>query len=89
MIMRIFIHMAGVVLLSCLFLVGKLMVDRREDWAIALSHSPDSGNRLCNFFLYGGSIVEWVAALSAFLEAVAVMILMGGSVIDLMVGMAV
>ncbi|HEX8711956.1 MAG TPA: hypothetical protein VF730_08795 [Terracidiphilus sp.] len=87
--MRIFTHLAGVVLLCCVFLLGKLMVDRRENWAIALSHSPDSGNRLCNFFLYGGRTVEWVAAISAFLEAVAVMILMSGWVIDLVVGMAV
>lgn len=87
--MRIFVHLLGLVLLCCLFLLGKLMVDKRENWAIALSHTPDSGSRLCNFFLYGGRIVEAVAALSAFLEAVAVMILMGGWIIDLLVAAAV
>lgn len=87
--MRIFTHLLWVVLLCCLFLLGKLMVEQRERWAIALSHSPDSGNRLCNFFLYGGRFVEGIAAVTAFLEAVAVLILMGGWIIDLFVAMAV
>lgn len=87
--MRIFLHLSLVLLLCCLFLMGKLMVDRREHWAIALSDSPDSGMRLCKFFLYGGRIIAGVAAVWGFLEAVAVMILMGGWIIDLLVAMVV
>jgi hypothetical protein len=64
------------------------MVDKREHLAIALSDSPDTGVRLCKFFLYGGRIVEGVAAVWGFLEAVAVMILMGGWIIDLLITMA-
>jgi hypothetical protein len=86
--MRIFMHILWAVLLCGVFLLGKVMVDKRENWAIALSHSPDTGSRLCNFFLYGGRIVEGVAAVWAFLEVVAVMILMGGWMIDLFVAMA-
>jgi hypothetical protein len=86
--MRIFMHALWAVLLFCLFLLGKVMVDKRENWAIALADSADSGNCLCNFFLYGGRIVESVAAVWAFLEVVAVMILMGGWIIDFFVATA-
>ncbi len=83
--MYIFMHVAGVVLLFCLFLLGKMMAEGRETWAEALAGIPVRNAYLCNFFLYGGRIFEGVAMVWGLLEVVAVMILTSGWIIDMLV----
>lgn len=84
--MRILVHIAGVLLFGCIFVLGKLMIDGREMCAHALNHIPipASYTHLCNFFLYSGRIFVGVAVVLGFLEVVAVMILTSGWIIDLL-----
>ena len=81
--MRILFHLSGLVLFTCLFLVGKLMYQRRQRCAEALAYVPVSNERLSKFFRYGGETIEVVAFVFGFLEAVAVLILTSGTLIEL------
>ena len=87
--MRIFFHVGGVVLFICLFFLGKVTVELRERLAEGLSKVPVSTDHLCKFFLYSGKTFQFVGSVCAFLEVVAVIILMGGSLIDLLIGMSI
>lgn len=82
--MRILLHMAGVLLFCCLFVVGKLMIEGREMCAQAVAQIPGSYAHLCKFFLYSGRIFVGLAVVFGFVEVVVVMILTSGWVIDLL-----
>ena len=84
--MPILKHTVGLVVLIALFVLGMTMVEYRNQWAHSISHGSISSRRLCNFFMYGGRIFQWMGALLGFLEAVAVTILVSGWLIDLAVG---
>jgi hypothetical protein len=76
--MRILRYLLEMAFLCGVFEVGNLIIDHDRSWARALknllhSSAPDDG--LYNFFLYGGRIFQVVAAVWAFLDAVAVMVL--------------
>lgn len=85
--MHILFHLGGAILFGCLFLLGKLMAEGHDVWAGGLSRIPLSANFLCKVLLFGGRILEVVACVGVFLETIAVMILLGGSLIDIFVGM--
>jgi hypothetical protein len=85
--MHILLHLGTAILFGCLYLLGKLMIEGRELWAAGLSRISASAPCLCKVFLFGGRIFEVVASIGVFLETIAVMILVGGSLIDLFVGM--
>lgn len=82
--MRILLHLAGVLLFCCLFILGRLMIEGREICAQTLAHIPCSYAHLCKFFLYGGRIFVGLAVVLGFIEFVAVMILTSGWVVDLL-----
>lgn len=82
--MRILLHMAGVVLFCCLFILGRVLIEGREMCAQALAHIPGSYTYLCKIFLYSGRIFIGIAILLGFIEVVVVMILTSGWVVDLL-----
>lgn len=86
--MRILFHATAVLLFAGLFLMGKLAVERRVSWAHTLTLKPIPQRRLCSFLLYGGKTFEAIALVLGFLEAVALLIVMFGSVIDQLVSIA-
>jgi hypothetical protein len=91
MVLRMLIlkHIVHVVLYCALFLVGTMMVFDRNAWAKKLTRGQNSANRVSKLFHYSGRIFQVTGAVFGFLEIVAVMILIGGWMIDLLVGFAV
>jgi hypothetical protein len=81
--MQIWKHSLGVVLCIVLFLAGKLMVADCRRWGLALTRRAASAGRLSKIFLYSGKLFEVVAVVAGFVEAVAVMVLASGWLIDL------
>ena len=82
--MRILLHLSGLALFICLYFLGKLLCGRTERGAGALVRVPVPKERARNFFLYSGRVVEGIAIVFGFLEAVALLILTSGAVIDLL-----
>ncbi len=85
--MRTLFHALGFLLSMCLFLLGYFVVDRRVKLARSLAHSPESNERMCKFFFYGGGALEVVASIGGLLEGVAILILTSGMLVDAVVGM--
>jgi type IV secretory pathway VirB3-like protein len=80
--MRILFHTAGLLLFICLFLLGKLAIEHRADWADFLTLNRVSRKRISNFFFYGGTTFEAITSLFGFLEAVAILVLMSGWILE-------
>lgn len=73
--MRTFKYFLGVVLFVGVFLLGKLMIMLSQKWSVAPSSSLASRPELGKFFLYGGRIIQVVAVIGGFLDAVSVLVL--------------
>lgn len=86
--MRIWLHVGGVIAFGFLFVLGKIMSEGHAEWAAFLWRIPLPAQHLCKLFLYTGKIFELLAFIGAFLEVVAVMILAGGWLIDILVGLS-
>ena len=68
-------HLLRVMLYLAIFLLGKLMVDRRGKLAASLTPGSSSSEPLNRFFLYSGRTIKTVSAVAGFLEAVAALVL--------------
>lgn len=68
-------HLAGGTVFLVAFLIGKIVVERRELWAQRLRSRARNGGMVSNFFLYSGRTIETVSAVGAFVEMVAVVVL--------------
>jgi hypothetical protein len=84
--MRILFHITGLGLCICLFLLGNFIVKRSGRLASALTHAPDSNDRLCKFFQYSGGTFKVVASIGGLLESVSVVVLTSGVLIDALMG---
>lgn len=80
--MRILFHTSGLLVFICLFLMGKIAIERRAIWANFLTLRRPTQKRLSNIFLYTGTTFEVIASLFGFLEAVAMLVLMSGWVLE-------
>ena len=76
-------HSLGMLVFVALFLAGKLMVADCRKWATALTGRRATSGPISNFFLYSGKFFEVVAVVAGFVEAVAVMVLASGWLVDL------
>lgn len=68
-------HLLGAMLFCAIFLVGKLMVERRMKLVDTLASDARNPEHLSNFFLYSGRTIEAVSAVAGFLEVVAFLVL--------------
>lgn len=68
-------HLVHAMLYCGVFLLGKLVVDRRRKLADKLTSAETDSGQLCNVFLYGGRTIETVSAVAGFLEVVAFLVL--------------
>lgn len=84
--MPILRHSLGLAICCVLFLAGKLVADGGRNWAGKLARGPDSYGTVGKIFLIGGKFFEVVAVVGGFIEAVAVMVLASGWLIDLVSG---
>jgi hypothetical protein len=80
--MQIWRHSLGVVLFCALFLAGRLMATGSHRWAGVLTRHGASAGRISRFFLLSGKFFVLVAVVGGFVEAVAVMVLASGWLID-------
>jgi hypothetical protein len=85
--MRILFHITGLGLCICLFLLGSFIVKRSGRLATALTHTPDSNDRLCKFFQLSGGTFKVVASIGGLLESVSVVVLTSGVLIDVLMGL--
>lgn len=76
-------HSLGVALFFALFLVGRLMVVDARRWADTLMRRSSISRRVSKIFLFAGKMFEVVAVVGGFVEAVAVMVLASGWLIEL------
>ena len=72
---RLVYHMTGFAILFLAFLVGRLMVIEARKWSDALASRMTSRGRLRDVLVYSGRVLQVIAAVWGFLEAVAVTIL--------------
>jgi hypothetical protein len=84
--MQIWRHSLGLLIACVLFIAGKLMIAAHNWAAGALTRHAVSSGQLSKFFLYSGKFFEVVAFVAGFIEAVAVMVLASGWLIDLVTG---
>ena len=70
-------YFVGVVFFCGIFLLGKLMVQNSPKWANALqlSYPSVARKRTQLFFVYAGRILEVVALMWGFLDAISVLLL--------------
>jgi hypothetical protein len=68
-------HLLGAMLFCAVFLLGRLMVDRRRRFADKLTSDSSNPEQLSNFLLYSGRTIETVSAIAGFLEVVAFLVL--------------
>lgn len=80
--MRILFHLGGVVLSIFLFLMGNLLIRNHGRYAQSFPPSMGSNEKRCNFFLYAGRTFKVVGSIGGLLEAVSVVLLTSGVVID-------
>jgi hypothetical protein len=85
-LMPILRHSVGVATCCALFLAGKLVAEGGRSWAGKQAREPDSYGTVCKIFLYSGKFFEVVALVGGFIEAVAVMVLASGWLIELVTG---
>ncbi|MGC9159068.1 MAG: hypothetical protein ACP5FH_08755 [Terracidiphilus sp.] len=81
---HIWTHSLGVALFCALFVAGKLMVAFSRDWAEALTRHGTASEPVSKIFLIGGKFFEVVSAIGGFVEAVAVIVLASGWMLDLL-----
>jgi hypothetical protein len=86
--MRIWFHLGGMIAFGCLFVLGRIMSEAHTQWATILWRLPLPAQLLCKIFLYSGKVFEVLALIGGFLEAVAVMILASGWIIDTIFGLS-
>ena len=84
--MQILRHTLGVAIFCALFLAGKLVAETGQNRVGKLAHKSETDGAVGKFFLYSGRFFEAVAFVGGFIEAVAVMVLASGWLIDLVTG---
>lgn len=82
-------HSLGLAIFCALYFAGRLAVTDGQRWGRERTPKADSESAAGNFFLYGGRFFEVVAFVGGFIEAVAVMVLASGWLIDLVTGFGV
>ncbi len=80
--MRILFHMTGVAISICLFILGNLLIRYRGRFAKWLTRLPGLNERLSNFFLYAGGTFKVIASVGGLLEAVSIVLLTSGLLLD-------
>ena len=73
--MRIAYHFARIAVFSLVFLLGGWMAKESTPWSAAIASRFGSRRAMRGFFAYGGRMMEVVAAVVVFLDAVAVLVL--------------
>ena len=73
--MHAFKHLLGAVLFCGAFLLGKMMVERRNRLADKVTPTAKDPEQVSNIFLYSGRTIETVSAVAGFLEVVAFLVL--------------
>jgi hypothetical protein len=73
--MRALTHLLGAILFCGVFLLGKLLVERRQRLADKIAPARKRTEQLSKIFLYSGRTIQTVSAVAGFLEAVAFLIL--------------
>ena len=68
-------HLVHAMLYCGVFLLGKVIVDRRRKLAEKLTSTTADSGQLSDVFLYGGRTIETVSAVAGFLEVVAFLVL--------------
>jgi len=72
---RLLHHMTGFAILFLAFLLGGLIARHARGWSEALASRMSAQGRLREVFEYTGRVLQVIAAIWGFLEAVAVTIL--------------
>ncbi len=79
-------HCLGLAIFCALYFAGKLAVTDGQRWGRERARKADSEGGVGKFFFYSGRFFEVVAFVGGFIEAVAVMVLASGWLIDLLMG---
>ncbi len=79
-------HSLGLAIFCALYFAGKFAVADGQKWSRERTRKADLEGGVGKFFLYGGRFFEVVAFVGGFIEAVAVMVLASGWLINLVTG---
>lgn len=85
--MLILEHFLGILCFSAVFLLGMTMARSDRRLAGALLHRAEPPRGACRFFHLSGRFLQLVAAVGAFLDAVAILVLAAGWLSELIMGL--